>query len=308
MRLFDRELLVVGGKGGTGKSLVAAALAELSAFRGARTLLVAADGTAGAAAMFGVDPEYRPREVGRNLSVLRIDTRASLDEFVGLQLGPLRGVSGPVSAALRFVADAAPGVSEVLLVGKYAYEARQGDWDLVVVDGASTGHLIGELAAPAAIAELAPIGRLARETGWIVDLLGDPDRTGVVNVTLAEEIPVAETLEFVSRLHGETPAKLAAVVVNRTRPQLYARTQRAELEEYLDSPPKRLTVGARHLLEGVRIGLERADVSSVVDARLQEELPADIPVLHVPEFPVTAAHSGSLLAEVREALADEMSL
>lgn len=304
MSILDRRLLIVGGKGGTGKSSIAAALAELSAFRGNQTLLISADGSPGAAGMFGVIPVHEAVEVQRNLSVLQIESKASLREFVGLQLGPLGAIGKPVANAFSFVAEAAPGVSELLLVGKYAHEARSGDWDLVVVDAASSGHLLGELAAPQNVREIAPVGRLARETGWVVDLLGDPDITGVINVTLAEEVPVSETLDFVGRLHAETPATLAAVVVNRTRPQLYARNPRSELESLLSDRPARLSAGAAGLFDAVEIGLERADVASAIDARLRTELPLDTPVLHVPEFGEVA----DTRAAVREAIADELSL
>lgn len=304
MSLLDRRLLIVGGKGGTGKSLVAAALAELAAFRGQRVLLVSADGSPGAAGLFGVEPEHVAIEVARNLSVLRIESEASLQEFVKLQLGALGAVAGPVARAFNFVADAAPGVSELLLVGKYAHEARSGSWDLVVVDAASSGHLLGELAAPANVADIAPIGRLASETGWMIALLGDEEVTGVVNVTLAEEMPVSETLDFVDRLESETPASLAAVVVNRTRPQLYARARRQELEDLLAKPPSRLSIGSAALFEGVQIGLERADVASAIDARLRSELPEGTEILNVPELGIVE----DIRSAVREAIADELSL
>ena len=304
MTLLERRLLIVGGKGGTGKSLVAAALAELSAFRNQRTLLISADGSPGAAGMFGVVPGHEGIEVRRNLSVLQIESKASLSEFVRLQLGPLGAVAGPVGNAFSFVAEAAPGVAELLLVGKYAHEARTGDWDLVVVDAASSGHLLGELSAPAGVKQLAPVGRLARETGWMIKLLSDPEVTGVLNVTLAEEVPVSETIEFIGRLHDETPANLAAVVVNRTRPQLYARTPRSEVDEVLESPPARLSIGASGLLDGIAIGLDRGDVASAIDARLQEALEPGVPILHIPEFGVV----DDIAEAIRESLADELSI
>jgi anion-transporting ArsA/GET3 family ATPase len=304
MTILDRRLLIVGGKGGTGKSVVAAALAELSAFRGQRTLLVSADGSPGAAGMFGIVPGHDAVEVAANLSVLQIESKASLAEFVKLQLGPLGAVSGPVASAFSFVAEAAPGVAELLLVGKYAEEARSGNWDLVVVDAASSGHLLGELAAPTGVGEIAPIGRLARETGWVVELLGDAEVTGVINVTLAEEVPVVETLEFVERLHDETPASLAAVVVNRTRPQLYARSRRESLDSVLADRPARMTKGAHDVFDAVQIGLDRADVALAIDERLRAELPENMLVLHVPEFGIVS----DIRAAIRVAIADELSL
>ena len=304
MNLFDRRLLIVGGKGGTGKSLVAAGLAQLAALDDQRVLLISADGSPGAAGLFGVKPEHEAIEVAQNLSVLQIDSEASLQEFARLQLGALGAVAAPVVRAFNFVAQAAPGVSELLLVGKYAHEARSGDWDLVIVDAAASGHLLGELAAPANVAEIAPIGRLARETGWMIELLGDAEVTGVVNVTLAEEMPVSETLDFVDRLSSDTPASLAAVVVNRSRPQLYARARRTELEALLAKPPSRLSIGAAGLLEGLQIGLDRADIGSAIDARLRAELPEGTNIVHAPEFGAV----DSIAATVRDALADELSL
>jgi len=304
MTILDRRLLIVGGKGGTGKSSVAAALAELSAFRGGKTLLVSADGSPGAAGLFGIEPTYEATEVRRNLSVLQIDSSDSLSEFVGLQLGPLAAIGKSVAGVFSFVAEAAPGVAELMLVGKYAFEARSGNWDLVVVDAASSGHLLGELAAPQNVQDLAPTGRLGKETEWMITLLGDPEITGIVNVTLAEEVPVSETIEFVERLQNETPAHLAAVVVNRTRPQLYARSTREDVEALLATPPARLSIGSRGLLDAVQIGLDRADVASAIDASLQEALDEDTPVLHVPECGVM----DDILAAVREAIADELSL
>ena len=123
-------------------------------------------------------------------------------------------------------------------------------------------------------------------------------------MTLAEEMPVSETLDFVHRLEVETPASLAAVVVNRTRPQLYARARRSELEDLLTNPPSRLSLGSAALFEGVQIGLARADVASAIDAQLRSELPEGIDILNVPELGV----EDDIRSVVREAIADELSL
>ncbi len=304
MTLLDRRLLFIGGKGGTGKSTIAAATASLAASTGKNVLLISADGSPGAAGMFGVRPVFDATEVEVGLHVLQIERTASLDEFVRVQLGPLGAVAGPVAGAFSFVADAAPGVGELLLIGKCTHEARTGDWDLVVVDSASSGHLLGELAAPANVAEIAPIGRINRETGWMIDMLGDADFTGIVNVTLAEEVPVAETLDFVDALHATTPARLASVVVNRTRPQLYARSKRAEVDALLTERPAKLTHGADGLLDAVEIGLARADIASAIDRQLRQSLPTGVDILHVPELGVV----DDIVDTVRHAIADELPI
>ncbi len=304
MTLLDRHLLFVGGKGGTGKSTIAAALARLAAAQGQNVLLISADGSPGAAGMFGVRPGFDATEVEVGLHVLQIERTASLDEFVRVQLGPLGVVAGPVASAFSFVADAAPGVGELLLIGKCTHEARTGDWDLVVVDSASSGHLLGELAAPANVAEIAPIGRIAKETSWMIDMLGDPAFTAVINVTLAEDVPVSETLDFVDALHDRTPARLGAVVVNRTRPQLYARSTRESVDGLIADPPARLTKAGSRLLDAVELGLARADIASAIDRRLRSSLPAEADLLHVPEFGVV----DDTVSEVELALGDELSV
>ena len=101
----------------------------------------------------------------------------------------------------------------------------------------------------------------------------------------------------VTRLHDR-------MVVNRARPQLYARTPRDRLEVLLETPPKRLSRGARGLLDAVRIGLDRGDVAAAIDARLTHALAPGTPILHVPDLP----GGGDLVEQVGAALRDELSL
>ena len=98
------------------------------------------------------------------------------------------------------MATAAPGVREILTVGKLCYEVRERHYDLVVVDAPATGHIIGQLAAPQAINDLVKVGLIRTQTDWMLDILSDPDRTGLVAVTTPEEMPVAETLELAGRV------------------------------------------------------------------------------------------------------------
>ena len=98
---------------------------------------------------------------------MSMDTEASLREYLKLNLRiPVVGRLGPVARAFDFVATAAPGVREILTVGKLCYEVREGHYDLVVVDAPATGHIISQLAAPQAINDLVKVGLSApRPTG-----------------------------------------------------------------------------------------------------------------------------------------------
>lgn len=221
--LLDRKLLFVTGKGGVGKTTIAAGLGVLAADHGKRTLVCEVDAKGNLSDFFEAGPTgFEPTEVHDGLHAMSMNTEESLKEYLSLQLKiPVLARIGPLARTFDFVANAAPGVKEILTVGKLAWEVREGHYDLVVVDASASGHIVGQLAAPDAINELVKVGLVRDQTGWMLDILGDPDRTGVVIVAAPEEMPVQETIELAGRLQSETVVDLAAVVVNRVLPELF---------------------------------------------------------------------------------------
>ena len=159
----------------------------------------------------------RPRPP--DFETLRLTTGEALDQYLRIYLklpiGPRR--IGPLARIFDYVSAAAPGVRELLVIGKIGWEARTGDWDEIIVDGPATGHVVELLDAPRAMAELVPTGPLAQQTGWLRDILAAPS-TGIVLVTTPDELPVTESLELVERLETETETAVGAVVVNRVPP------------------------------------------------------------------------------------------
>ena len=226
--LLDRKLLFVTGKGGVGKTWVAAALGLLAARRGLRTLVCVVDTKGDLADFYGVGPlRFDPTEVKQDLHVMTMDTEESLREYLRLQLRvPLLSKIGPLAHTFDFIANAAPGVKEILTVGKLTYEVRERHYDLVVVDASATGHVVGQLGSPVAINDLVKVGLVRNQTDWMIDILTDPAQTGVIVVTAPEEMPVSESLELIARLRDETEVDVAAVVVNRVLPELFARNER----------------------------------------------------------------------------------
>jgi anion-transporting ArsA/GET3 family ATPase len=231
--LLDLDLVFVTGKGGVGKTTVAAALAQLAADRGLRVLACEVDAKGDLASLFEAAPTgFIERAVAPGVFVMSMDTEASLREYLKLHLRiPVVGRIGPLARAFDFVATAAPGVREILTVGKLCYEVREGHYDLVVVDAAASGHVISQLAAPQAINDLVKVGLIRTQTDWMLDILSDPARTGVLAVTTPEEMPVAETLELAGRVAAETTVRLSAVVVNRVLPELFGRREEEVFEE-----------------------------------------------------------------------------
>ena len=212
------RLKFVTGKGGVGKTTVAAALALSSAADGKRVLAVDAVNSG------DLEPLIRRTAAALGLRpppVLPLTTQDSLDEYVKRFLRvPIAPSSlGPLSRILEFVSSAAPGVREILIVGKIGHEAVNGPWDEIVVDAPASGHVVELLAAPASLRRLAPTGPLAGQTKWLSELLAAGSTTVVV-VSNPEELPTAETGQLVERLRAETDVDLEMLIVNRVPPRV----------------------------------------------------------------------------------------
>jgi anion-transporting ArsA/GET3 family ATPase len=223
--LLQLKLVFVTGKGGVGKTTVAAALAQLAAVHGQRVLACEVDAKGDLAALFEAAPTgFVPKEIAPGVASMSMDTEASLREYLKLHLRiPVVGRIGPLAKAFDFVATAAPGVREILTVGKLCYEVREGHYDLVVVDASASGHIIGQLAAPQAINDLVKVGLIRSQTDWMLDILSDPQQTGLVAVTTTEEMPVNETLELRDTLAAATdPLELERVILNGRYPDRFS--------------------------------------------------------------------------------------
>jgi anion-transporting ArsA/GET3 family ATPase len=287
--LLDRRLLFVTGKGGTGKTTVAAGLALLASQRGKRTLVCEVDAKGDLADFYETGPiAYAAREVQPRLFAMAMDTERSLDEYLRLYLRvPAMGRLGPLARMFDFVATAAPGVKEILTVGKLTYEVRERHYDLVVVDASASGHVVGQLAAPQAINELVQVGLVRSQTGWMLDILSDPDQTGLVIVATPEEMPVSEALELAERAARSTTVELAAVVINRVLPELFGRGEE-EVFERLDEPPVRAAIQASAggdigaVLDAARLAVTLRRTRAVHLDRLREALDPQLPLLYVP--------------------------
>jgi anion-transporting ArsA/GET3 family ATPase len=315
--LLDRRLLFFTGKGGVGKSTMAAATAMLAADRGRRVLLVDVDGKGDLATLFEHPPVgFKPVQVHPGVLAMSMDTEASLQEYLRLNLKvPVLGRLGPLARVLDFVATAAPGVKEILTVGKICWETREAiagraDFDMVVVDASASGHIVAQLGAPAAIQELVDVGPVRSQTDWLVDLLSDPAVTGVNVVTTPEEMPVAETIELVSRLRAEVNTPLATVIVNRVLPELFTV---ADEETFAALREAAATAALSHIagpgttavLDGARLAVSLRRTGAVHLAELDEAV--DLPLLYVP-YLFARVQGRRVLRMVADALGDELGL
>ncbi|HEY7563378.1 MAG TPA: ArsA family ATPase [Acidimicrobiia bacterium] len=216
-RFDQRSLILISGKGGVGKSAVTAAVALHAHRRGQRVLAIDVMGTGGLAVHLGVDRlEFRARAIRPGLEALAIDRAKALAEYLKVQMGiPQFATLGPVARAFDALASTAPGVREVITLGKVLWEVRQDQYDLVVADCPPTGQLAGFLKAPTTIAQLVPAGRIRAQADWMTDLLSSRDRSEVFLVTIPEELPTVEAMETIEQLDKDDVVGEPTVVANR---------------------------------------------------------------------------------------------
>ncbi len=235
--IFDRELLVVSGKGGVGKSTLAAALGLLAAERGLRTIVAEVGEQSRLRALFGVG-ESEPgdeTELQEGLWSLSIDPDRALMEWLQSLGGRVSGRVLASSSTFQYFAAAAPGAKELVSMVKI-WELTQGkrwrgrgrSYDMVVLDAPATGHALGMLDSPRTFGAIARVGPIAGQAERLQQLLQDAERSDYIAVAHASELAVTETLELQRRLGEQLGRELRAVVVNGTLPQ---RFDAGELEQ-----------------------------------------------------------------------------
>ncbi len=220
--LLDPRVLFVTGKGGVGKSTVAAALALAGVRSGRRTCLVEVEGRQTMARVFGTEPwGFEEREIRPDLFGMSVDPEASLSEYLDMFYGARR-ISKLVvgSTAVEFATTAAPGIKDVLLIGKVKELERRREpdgrfaYDLIVVDAPPTGRIVNFLRAPDATTELVNVGPIRGQAQSLVDMLLDGARTHLQLVTLLEEMPVEETVDSAEALR-DLGVTVGPIIVNR---------------------------------------------------------------------------------------------
>jgi hypothetical protein len=228
--LLDKRLVVVTGKGGVGKTTVAAALGLAAARRGKRVVVCEVAEQERLAGMLG----DRADELVHHASV---DPERAKEEWLRYQLRS-RTLAGVLSRSgmFQYLTAAAPGLTELVTMGKVwdlaQLEPRTGGqaYDLAIVDAPATGHGLAMLRAPSMYASIARVGPVGRHAERIDAFVRDPAQTGVLTVALPEEMPVNETIEFERGLGEELGMGVDRIVANAVHPARFSAADVARLE------------------------------------------------------------------------------
>jgi anion-transporting ArsA/GET3 family ATPase len=201
--LRTTRLVIVAGKGGVGKTTVTAVLARAATESGLRVLVVELDGK----------PALRSL-VGDDITVLALSASAALAEYLndhGLRRVAKRLAS---SGVIEVVSTAAPGIDDIVVLGKLKQLERIGDHDLIIVDGPAAGHAITFLMSARSLLDSVHAGPIHTQATEVREMLGDPARCQVVMVTLPETTPINELIETSFALEERVGVQLGPVVVN----------------------------------------------------------------------------------------------
>ena len=278
-------MIFVTGKGGVGKSTVAAALAVEAAEQGRRTIVAEVGGQARVPPLLGATPgePHEEKQAGERLWTITIEPYRVMEEWIARILGS-RALTGVLvrSNFFRAFADAAPGGMELGTVVKTwelaqepRWDRRKRGYDLVIVDGPASGHAVGMLRTPGTFADIARVGPIASQSQRVREWLEDYRETAYVAGALPGELPVSETLDLGRRLRKAIGRRLETIVVNGVLPDRFSERELRRIEKAA-AGDERLLAAA----EEVRGADGRADAQREQLERLRAG--ADAPVCELP--------------------------
>jgi anion-transporting ArsA/GET3 family ATPase len=228
--VLGHELVVVTGKGGVGKTTIAAAIGLLAAQRGLRAIVVEVGDQTRLPGLFehaasepGVETKLQER-----LASISIDPDRALLEWLQALGGRVSGRLLASSGTFQYFAAAAPGAKEMVsmvkiweLTQRSRWQRRAAGYDLVVLDAPATGNALGMLGSPNTFGAIARVGPVAGQAQRVKDLLEEPGRTAYLAVAMATDMAVTETLELQEGLSGQLGRTLDGVIVNGLLPQRF---------------------------------------------------------------------------------------
>ncbi|SMF21274.1 ArsA family ATPase [Pseudobacteriovorax antillogorgiicola] len=218
--LLEKKLVLVTGKGGIGKSLTAASIAQYAASQGKKVCLVESNAQEQLAPLFGQERVgHKLQELSPNLFAINLNPQDNFRDFVVLHLGFAKLFEKVFTKPLvKSFINMLPGISELTLLGRLYYFSQLDDkhnFDMVVLDGFASGHFMSLLKTPDAVLDSGMVGPVIKETKMVKDFIFDERYVSVVLVTMPENLIVSEAIDFSERFKTEIPVPHSHVIVNR---------------------------------------------------------------------------------------------
>jgi anion-transporting ArsA/GET3 family ATPase len=287
--LFQRRFLILSGKGGVGRTTVAAALARAAVHAGKRVLVAQMDSPERLGRLLGhaggIGPEVTP--VSEGLDAVNMTTRAAMRQY-GLMVLRYEAIYRTIfeNKAVQGFLAAVPGLDAYAMLGKawwHTTELEEGRprYDLVILDGPASGHTATMLRIPQAITEAMPKGPLAKDAAAMNALFRDPQRTAFVIVTLAEDLPARETSELARIVREGLQLPLGPLVVNGLPP---AGPARPEVQAVLARGPTG-DAALDAILAGAALLAARREEAEEVLGTLRKD--PGLPMIELPRLPTT---------------------
>jgi anion-transporting ArsA/GET3 family ATPase len=310
--LLSRRVVILTGKGGVGKSTTSAALALAGAAMGKRVLVIEVDAKGNVADYFDAPRVgFRYRRLHKGVYGMSMQLKDSMQEYLAMMLRVPRFSLKPLESFLQYTSGAIPGLKEVLVTGKIYYEekSRNGDgsyrWDLIVVDGAPTGHVVSQLAAARNLARLVRAGPIHDQAERVAEMLAAPGRTALVLVTIPEEMPANETIDLAARFKEQTDIRPSVLVLNQQQPEFVPGARIGDFEDLVSGSRAREFL-ARHpegapLQSAGEVYLEARRRTDYLARLLQRHL--KLPSLSVP-YVFERRHGLAFTKEVAQLLSE----
>lgn len=277
--LTASNLVIVAGKGGVGKTTVTAVLARAAADAGQRMLVVE------------LDAKRALDQLVPDLDVRHISAAEALEEY--LHDHGFRRIAKRLAATgvIDVVGTAAPGIDDLVVLGKVKQLERSGEWDTIVVDGPAAGHAITFLTSAAGLLDAIRGGPVRAQAEDVLAMLGDPTRCQVLLVTLPETTPVNELIETSFAIEERVGVQLGPIVVNQV-----------DTASPLPDPQAvdfgRARAQVDDVIAAARFRRARADVQAAELERLRRDVP--LPQVHLSKRPVAGLGAADIEALARE--------
>ncbi len=285
--------MLFSGKGGVGKTTMASAFALSCARRGDRTLLMELDVKDKASTLFGAtDIDSEIREIDDDLHAVNVKPWEAMKEYA-LMILKIKLIYKAVfeNRVVRSFLRVIPGLNELVMLGKAYYHATETDddgnfvWDKVVVDAPATGHGIFFLKIPSVITDVISSGLMFDEARQILELLRDPERTGIALVTLAEDMPVNETMMLSEVIRDEMDFPVACIIANALYRPLFSEDDNRWIDagrQYLQQADDESLAPLSGFLEAARFRSDRVALQQKYLRKLDDEI--DVPLVEIPHY------------------------